>query len=334
MNLEERRKAIGEVKTKLDKDFGKGTVITLSDAPQKDISVISTGSLGLDIALGVGGLPRGRIVEIYGMESSGKTTLAIHTIAEAHKDPNSICAFVDMEHAFDAKYAESLGVDLSRLDISQPDSGDIALEITDRLIESKAYDVVVVDSVAALVPKAELEGEMGENKLGLQARLMSQALRKLTPKIQKSGSVVIFINQLREKIGVLFGSPLVTAGGGSLKFYASIRLDVSRSLTTENSIMEGKDKVGNLTKVNVIKNKVAPPFKKCEFNILYGEGIDKVSEIIDMAHDTEIIKKWGKTITNLETGDKYEIEQFIEMLKDNPDYMDDIETKIKNKILK
>lgn len=331
MTKEEKVKLIKAEKAEINKDFGEGTVMSLSDKPKVAVEVISTGSLGLDIALGIGGLPRGRVVEIYGPESSGKTTLATHVIAEAQKK-GGMAAFVDVEHAFDSDYAEALGVKLDELEICQPESGDQALEVADRLISTGAFDVVVIDSVAALVPKAELEGEVGENKIGLQARLMSQALRKMTPNIGKTNTCVIFINQLREKIGVMFGNPETTSGGNALKFYASVRLDVRRSLTAENSVMDGKEKIGNLTKVSVIKNKVAPPFKKAEFNILYGQGIDKVSEIIDMAHNCEIIKKWGKTITMLDTGTKYDIDAFTDMLYDNPEFCNDIESQIKQKL--
>jgi len=327
MTREEKIKAIGEAKSKIDKDFGKNAVMNLGDAPDMDIEVISTGSLGLDVALGVGGLPKGRIVEIYGPESSGKTTLAIHTIAEAHKNPDSMCAIIDAEHAFDRSYAQKLGVDISRLDIAQPDNGEQGLEIADRLISSGAYDVVVIDSVAALVPKAELEGEMGENKMGLHARLMSQALRKMTGNVKKTNTICIFINQLREKIGVMFGSPEVTTGGNALKFYASVRLDVRRSLTAENAVMQGKEKIGNMTKVKVIKNKVSPPFVVCEFDIIYGEGIDQIGELIVMGKELGVLKKHGGVVTYNEI--KYPYEEFKELVKNNPEFAQEINNKIK-----
>ena len=327
MTREEKVKAIADAKSKIDKDFGKNAVMNLGDAPDMDIEVISTGSLGLDIALGVGGLPRGRVIEIYGPESSGKTTLAIETIAQAHKDPNSMCAIIDAEHAFDRNYAQNLGVDINRLDIAQPDNGEQGLEIADRLIASGAYDVVVIDSVAALVPKAELEGEMGENKMGLHARLMSQALRKMTGNVKKTNTLCIFINQLREKIGVMFGSPEVTTGGNALKFYASVRLDVRRSLTAENAVMNGKEKVGNLTKVKVIKNKVSPPFTACEFDILYGEGIDQIGELIAMGKELEVLKMRAGIVTYNEV--KYPYDEFVDLMKNNPEFADEINNKIK-----
>ena len=327
MLKEEKLKAIQDIKSKIDKDFGKNAVMNLGDAPDMDIEVIPTGSLGLDIALGVGGLPKGRIVEIYGPESSGKTTLTIEVIAQAHKNPNSFCAIIDAEHAFDRNYAKNLGVDIERLDIAQPDNGEQALEIADRLISSGAYDVVVIDSVAALVPKAELEGEMGENKMGLHARLMSQALRKMTGNVKKTNTLCIFINQLREKIGVMFGSPEVTTGGNALKFYASVRLDVRRSLTAENAVMNGKEKVGNLTKVKVIKNKVAPPFTSCEFDILYGEGIDDIGELIMIGKELEILKMRAGIVTYNEI--KYPYNEFVDLMKNNPEFAEEIFNKIK-----
>jgi len=292
MDIHEKKKKAEEVQAKINKDLGKGTVMNMSDRPDNDVEVISTGSIGLNLALGVGGLPKGRIVEIYGPESSGKTTLAIHTIAEAQKN-GGLAAIIDAEHAFDASYAQNLGVDLERLTICQPNCGDEGLEVADRLIASGAYDIVVIDSVAALVPKAELEDEMGANKLGLHARLMSQALRKMTGSISKTNTLVIFINQLREKIGVMFGSPEVTSGGNSLKFYASVRLDVRRSTTAANSIIEDDVVMGNLTKVKVVKCKVAPPFKTCEFDILYGQGIDNIGEVIYFALELDLIVKAG-----------------------------------------
>ena len=331
MTKEEKLKKATEAKEKLNKDIGKGTVMSLSEKGDTDVEVISTRSLGLDIALGVGGLPKGRIVEIYGPESSGKTTVAIHAIAEA-QSKGGLCAIIDAEHAFDAKYASQLGVKVDELDICQPDSGDEGLEVADRLIDSGAYDLVVIDSVAALVPKAELEGEMGESKMGLHARLMSQALRKMVGKIEKTNTCVIFINQLRDKIGVMFGNPETTTGGNALKFYASVRLDVRRSITAENSIKEDGITMGNLTRVHDIKNKVAPPFRKCEFNIRFGEGIDKIDEIVNIGKDLEIFKKWGDTVTFGDT--KYSLGDFKQMLKDNEEFRTDIETRIKDKVVK
>lgn len=283
----EKLKALQLTLDKLEKTYGKGTVMKLSDNVVLDVPAISTGSLGLDMALGVGGVPRGRVIEIYGPESSGKTTLSMHCIAEAQK-AGGLAAFIDAEHAFDKSYAEKLGIDIENLLISQPDSGEQALEITEHLIRSGAIDIIVIDSVAALVPKGELEGEMGDSKMGLQARLMSQALRKLTGAINKTGCACIFINQLREKIGVMFGNPETTTGGNALKFYASVRLDIRRI----GQIKEGPDNIlGNRTKVKVVKNKVSPPFKVVEFDIMYGEGISKVGEIIDLGVEFEIVKK-------------------------------------------
>lgn len=331
MNLDEKKKKAEEVKAKINKDLGKGTVMNMSDRPDNEIEVISTGSIGLNLALGVQGLPKGRIIEIYGPESSGKTTLAIHTIAEAQKN-GGLAAIIDAEHAFDAHYAQELGVDLERLTICQPDNGDEGLEVADRLIASGAYDIVVIDSVAALVPKAELEDEMGANKLGLHARLMSQALRKMTGSIKKTNTLVIFINQLREKIGVMFGSPEVTTGGNALKFYASVRLDVRRSTTAANSVVQDDVIMGNLTKVKVIKNKVSPPFKICEFDILYGQGIDKIGEIITFAIELEIIAKAGGWFSYKGDNIAHGKEALRQLMIDNPELKLEIEQLIKDKL--
>jgi recombination protein RecA len=312
---------------KIDKDFGKGSVMMMNEKTQTEQGVISTGSIGLDVALGIGGLPKGRVVEIYGPESSGKTTLATHIIAEAQKK-GGICAFIDAEHAFDSAYAQKLGVDIDNLLISQPDYGEQALEIADRLILSGALDVVVIDSVAALVPKSELEGEMGDSKMGLHARLMSQALRKLTATISKTNSCCIFINQLREKIGVMFGNPETTTGGNALKFYASVRLDIRRM----TQIKDGDEIVGNHIKVKVVKNKVAPPFRQAEFDIIYGEGISKVGEIIDMGVEMGIVQKSGSwfSYNNDKLGQGRE--SVKQLLLDNPEMANEIETKIREKI--
>jgi recombination protein RecA len=321
-------KALQTTIEKLDKTYGKGTVMKLSDEKIVDIPAISTGSLGLDIALGIGGLPRGRVVEIYGPESSGKTTLTMHCIAEAQK-LGGIAAFIDAEHAFDRSYAEKLGIDTENLLISQPDNGEQALEIAEHLISSGAIDIIVIDSVAALVPRGELEGEMGDSKMGLQARLMSQALRKLTGVINKTGCCCIFINQLREKIGVMFGNPETTTGGNALKFYASVRLDIRRI----GQIKEGADNIiGNRTKVKVVKNKVAPPFKVIEFDIMYGEGISKVGEILDLGVELEIIKKSGSWFSY--DGNKLGQgrDGVKNILQDNPELMNEIEAKIRAKI--
>ncbi|EMS34204.1 RecA protein [Mariniradius saccharolyticus AK6] len=323
----EKLKALQLTIDKLEKTYGKGTVMKLSDNTVQDVPAISTGSLGLDMALGVGGIPRGRVIEIYGPESSGKTTLTMHCIAEAQK-AGGLAAFIDAEHAFDKTYAEKLGIDTENLLISQPDNGEQALEIAEHLIRSGAIDIIVIDSVAALVPKGELEGEMGESKMGLQARLMSQALRKLTGAINKTGCACIFINQLRDKIGVMFGNPETTTGGNALKFYASVRLDIRRI----GQIKEGADNVvGNRTKVKVVKNKVAPPFKVVEFDIMYGEGISKVGEIIDLGVEFEIIKKAGSWFSY--DGNKLGQgrDAVKELLLDNPELAEELERRIKEK---
>ncbi|MDQ3395453.1 MAG: recombinase RecA [Bacteroidota bacterium] len=324
----EKLKALQLTIDKLDKTYGKGTVMKLSDEKVVDIPAISTGSLGLDIALGIGGLPRGRVVEIYGPESSGKTTLTLHCIAEAQKK-GGLAAFIDAEHAFDRSYAEKLGIDTENLLISQPDNGEQALEIAEHLIRSGAIDIIVIDSVAALVPKGELEGEMGDSKMGLQARLMSQALRKLTGAINKSGCCCVFINQLREKIGVMFGNPETTTGGNALKFYASVRLDIRRI----GQIKEGADNIlGNRTRVKVVKNKVAPPFKVVEFDIMYGEGISKVGEIIDLGVELEIIKKAGSWFSYEGNKLGQGRDAVKKIFHDNPELMEEIESKIRAKI--
>ena len=318
-------KALKLTLDKLDKAYGKGTVMRMSDAPVIDVEVIPSGSLGLDIALGVGGYPRGRVVEIYGPESSGKTTLTLHAIAEAQK-AGGIAAFIDAEHAFDRFYAQNLGVDIDNLIISQPDNGEQALEIADNLIRSGAIDMVVIDSVAALTPKSEIEGEMGDSKMGLHARLMSQALRKLTGSINKTNCTMIFINQLREKIGVMFGNPETTTGGNALKFYASIRLDIRRSTQIKDS--EG-NVLGNKTRVKVVKNKVAPPFRLAEFDIMYGQGVSKVGEILDVAVEHEIVKKSGSWFSYADTKLGQGRDAVKQMIKDNPELMDELEEKIK-----
>ena len=321
-------KALKLTLDKLDKTYGKGTVMKMGDSPVIDVDVIPTGSLGLDVALGVGGYPRGRIIEIYGPESSGKTTLALHAIAEAQKK-GGIAALIDAEHAFDRTYAERLGVDIENLIISQPDNGEQALEITDNLIRSGAIDIVIVDSVAALTPKSEIEGEMGDSKMGLHARLMSQAMRKLTGSISKTNCTVVFINQLREKIGVMFGNPETTTGGNALKFYASVRLDIRRSTQIKDT---DSTAMGNKTRVKVVKNKVAPPFKQAEFDIMYGTGISKVGEIIDLGVDFEIIKKAGSWYSYDETKLGQGRDTVKELLLDNPELMEELEVKIKEAI--
>src|ERR1700709_1636080 len=328
MSNTEKLKALKLTMDKIDKDYGKGSVMMMNERSQEPMEVISTGSIGLDVALGVGGLPRGRVIEIYGPESSGKTTIATHVIAEAQKK-GGMCAFIDAEHAFDSNYAKKLGVDVDNLLISQPDYGEQALEIADRLILSGALDVVVIDSVAALVPKGELEGEMGDSKMGLQARLMSQALRKLTATIHKTNCCCIFINQLREKIGVMFGSPEVTTGGNALKFYASVRLDIRRMA----QIKDGDEAVGNRVKVKVVKNKVAPPFRTAEFDIIFGEGISKTGEIIDMGVELGIVQKsgsWFSYDTNKLGQGRDSVKQ---LLNDNPEMSKEIEAKIRAKIV-
>lgn len=320
----EKLKALQLAMEKIDKDHGKGTIMRLGDDSIEDIAVIPTGSIGLDYALGVGGYPRGRIIEIYGPESSGKTTLAIHAIAEVQKE-GGIAAIIDAEHAFDRFYAAGLGVDTDNLLISQPDSGEEALEVADQLIRSSAVDLVVVDSVAALTPKAELEGDMGENKVGLQARLMSQALRKLTATISKTNTTCIFINQLREKIGVMFGNPETTTGGNALKFYSSVRLDIRRA----SQIKDGDKVIGNQTKVKVVKNKVAPPFRKAEFDIMFGEGISKIGEILDLAVDYEIIKKSGSWFSYGERKIGQGRDAVKELLTSDQALCDEIEAKLR-----
>ncbi|MBI1183737.1 recombinase RecA [bacterium] len=320
----DKQKVLQVTIDKLEKQFGKGVVMKLSDERAKGIDAISTGSLGLDIALGCGGLPRGRIVEIYGPESSGKTTLAMHTIAEAQKR-GGMAAFIDAEHAFDKVYAEKLGIDVENLLISQPDDGEQALEIADHLIRSGALDVVVIDSVAALIPRAELEGEMGESKMGLQARLMSQALRKLTGSVNKTNCIVIFINQLREKIGVMFGNPETTTGGNALKFYASVRLDIRRI----GALKDGTDITGNRVRVKVAKNKVAPPFRQAEFDIIYGEGVSRIGEIIDIGVELEIVKKSGSWFSYGDTKLGQGRDSVKQILNDNPELAEEIMGKIK-----
>ncbi len=326
-NLEKEKqnklKALEATLGKLEKAYGKGAIMKMGGAPVEKVPVIPTGSLGLDYALGVGGFPKGRVIEIYGPESSGKTTLALHAIAEAQKN-GGIAAFIDAEHAFDRFYASKLGVDIENLLISQPDNGEQALEITDNLIRSGAIDVIVIDSVAALTPKSEIEGEMGDSKMGLQARLMSQALRKLTGNISKTNTVCIFINQLREKIGIMFGNPETTTGGNALKFYSSVRLDIRRV----SQIKDTDSVSGNRVRVKVVKNKVAPPFRKAEFDIMYGEGISKIGEIIDLGVENEIIKKSGSWFSYGETKLGQGRDAVKNILQDNPEMMEELEQKI------
>ncbi len=323
--IDSRRKAaLDAALAKVEKSFGKGSAMRLGDRPEQDVEVIPTGSLALDMALGIGGLPRGRVVEIYGPESSGKTTLALHVVANAQKN-GGVAAFIDAEHALDPVYARKLGVDTDSLIVSQPDNGEQALEIADMLIRSGALDVIVIDSVAALVPKAEIDGDMGDSHVGLQARLMSQALRKMTGALSQSGTTAIFINQLREKIGVYFGSPETTTGGKALKFYASVRMDIRRIQTIKN----GDEAVGSRTKVKVVKNKMAPPFKTAEFDVLYGEGISKEGSVLDMAMQVNVIKKSGSWFTY--DGDQLGQgrENVRKFLKDNPELTEEIENKVK-----
>ncbi|MDY6800550.1 MAG: recombinase RecA [Bacteroidota bacterium] len=325
----EKLKALQLTLDKIDKDYGKGAIMKMGDKAIADVPSISSGSISLDMALGVGGFPRGRVIEIYGPESSGKTTLAIHAVAEAQKK-GGIAAIIDAEHAFDRFYAEKLGVDVENLLISQPDNGEQALEIADHLIRSGAIDVIVIDSVAALTPKAEIEGEMGDSRMGLQARLMSQALRKLTANINRTNTCCIFINQLREKIGVMFGNPETTTGGNALKFYATVRIDIRKI----GQIKEGEDVSGNRTRVKIVKNKLAPPFKKAEFDIVYGEGISKVGEIVDLSVEQNIVKKSGSWFSYGETKLGQGREAVKQLLKDNPELADELESKIKESFVK
>lgn len=323
----EKFKALKLTMDKIEKDYGKGSVMMMNERAEMQQEVISTGSIGLDAALGIGGLPRGRVVEIYGPESSGKTTIATHVIAEAQKK-GGMCAIIDAEHAFDSNYAKKLGVDVDNLLISQPDYGEQALEIADRLILSGALDVLVIDSVAALVPKSELEGEMGDSKMGLHARLMSQALRKLTATIAKTNTICIFINQLREKIGVMFGNPETTTGGNALKFYASVRLDIRRT----QQVKDGDEAIGNHVKVKVVKNKVAPPFRAAEFDIIFGEGISKTGEIVDLGTELEIIQKSGSWYSYNSDKLGQGRDSVKQLMLDNPELANEIETKIRERI--
>ena len=322
-NVSNKLRALQAAMAKIEKDYGKGSIMKLGDEQVEKVDVIPTGSIGLNAALGVGGFPRGRIIEIYGPESSGKTTLALHAIAEAQK-ADGIAAFIDAEHAFDRFYAAKLGVDVENLLISQPDNGEQALEIADQLIRSSAIDIIVIDSVAALTPKAEIEGAMGATKVGLQARLMSQALRKLTSTINKTNTTCIFINQLREKIGIMFGNPETTTGGNALKFYASVRLDI-RKVT---SIKDGDNVVGNVVRVKVVKNKVAPPFRKCEFEITFGEGISRIGEIVDLGTELDIIRKSGSWFSYGDTKIGQGRDAVKRLLADNPELCDELEAKI------
>ena len=324
---QEKMKALQAALAKIEKDFGKGSIMRMGDEQVVKVDVVPTGSIGLDVALGVGGYPKGRIIEIYGPESSGKTTLAIHAIAEAQKNGGT-AAFIDAEHAFDRFYAEKLGVDISNLLISQPDNGEQALEIAEQLIRSSAIDIIVIDSVAALTPKKEIEGDMGDSAVGLQARLMSQALRKLTSTIAKTNTTCIFINQLREKIGVMFGNPETTTGGNALKFYSSVRIDVRKS----TPIKDGDDVIGSLTKVKVVKNKVAPPFRRCEVEILFGEGISKLGEIVDLGVEYGIIKKSGSWFSYGESKLAQGRDGVKALLKDNPELCEELEAKIRQAI--
>jgi len=324
----EKLKALKLTIDRLEKSYGKGVVMKMDDPGMSDVSVVPTGSFSLDLALGIGGFPRGRVIEIYGPESSGKTTLALSTIAQAQK-MGGLCAFIDAEHAFDKYYAQKLGINIEDLLISQPDDGEQALEIADNLIRSGALDVVVIDSVAALVPRAELEGDMGDSKMGLQARLMSQALRKLTGTINKTGCICIFINQLRDKIGVMFGNPETTTGGNALKFYSSVRIDIRRIGQLKN----GDELIGNRTKVKVAKNKLAPPFKVVEFDIIYGQGISRVGEILDMSVDAGVVNKSGSWFSYGETKLGQGRDSVKDLLADNPELLAEIEAKLKEKIL-
>ena len=323
----EKLKALQATLSNIEKNYGKGSVMKLGDKPVEEIAVIPTGSIGLDVALGVRGLPKGRIIEIYGPESSGKTTIALHAIAEAQK-LGGIAAFIDAEHAFDPSYAKNLGVDTNELLISQPDSGEQALEIADNLIRSGAIDIIVIDSVAALTPKSEIEGEMGDSKMGLQARLMSQAMRKLTATIGRTRCCCVFINQLRDKIGISYGSPETTTGGNALKFYASVRIDIRKT----SAIKDGEQSIGNRVRVKVVKNKVAPPFRQAEFDIIFGQGISRIGEVIDLGVDHEIIKKSGSWFSYGETKLGQGRDSVKQIFTDNPELMDEIEQKVREKL--